>query len=345
MNFPRLSIRSFGLFGLLVLTGAGTARAQIDRIYPDSGSAVVGTIESVDKNGITVKTGGNSQHIAAGNIDKVMFQGDPAGLTKGREFAIDGQYQQALEELKTVDADELPREAIRADARYYRVLSEAKLALAGQGELQQAAQATLEFARKHPQTWHFFDAAKLLGDLALRLENYDQALKYYRYLANAPAAETKIASVYHTGMTRLQQGQFDQAKAAFEKVNQAQSQSPKAVRLQTLAKAGQAVALARQGEPAEALELVQTLIAELDPTDIETAAQIYNAQGASYLASGDQEGAIMAYLHTHLMFSGEPSAHAEALSQLVELWPKVGKPDRAAEMRQELRQRYPGYGS
>ena len=73
------------------------------------------------------------------------------------------------------------------------------------------------------------------------------------------------------------------------------------------------------------------------------AARIYNAQGASYEASGDTEGAILSYLHTHLMFSNQPDAHAEALKRLVELWPQVGKPERAAAARQELQQRYPGF--
>jgi hypothetical protein len=90
------------------------------------------------------------------------------------------------------------------------------------------------------------------------------------------------------------------------------------------------------------LTLVNGMIAELNPTDIEMAARIYNAQGASYEANGDHEGAIMAYLHTHLMFSAQPDAHAEALKKLIELWPLVGKPERAAEARQELQQRYPG---
>jgi Flp pilus assembly protein TadD len=114
-------------------------------------------------------------------------------------------------------------------------------------------------------------------------------------------------------------------------------------RLQTLASAGKAVALAQSGNAEVALELVKSLIAELNPTDVEMAARIYNAQGASYEASGDTEGAVMAYLHTHLMFSLQPDAHAEALKRLVELWPQVGKPERAAEARSELQQRYPGF--
>ena len=91
--------------------------------------------------------------------------------------------------------------------------------------------------------------------------------------------------------------------------------------------------------------MVDQLIAELNPADTEMAARIYNAQGASYEAAGDIEGAILSYLHTHLMFSGQPDAHAKALTRLVALWPKVGRTERAAEARQELQQRYPGFAN
>jgi len=101
--------------------------------------------------------------------------------------------------------------------------------------------------------------------------------------------------------------------------------------------------LAQSSKGEESLQLTNQLIGELNPADVEMAARIYNAQGAGYEAKGDTEGAILSYLHTHLMFSLQPDAHAEALQRLVELWPEVGKPERAAEARQELQQRYPGF--
>ena len=101
--------------------------------------------------------------------------------------------------------------------------------------------------------------------------------------------------------------------------------------------------MAQSKKGKESLEITNQLIADLNPTDVEMAARIYNAQGAGYEASGDTEGAILAYLHTHLMFSLQPDAHAQALQRLAELWPQVGKPERAAEARQELQQRYPGF--
>lgn len=330
---------------LAVLFSATTATAQIDRVQTESGTFVSGKITAISKDGIQLKTGQATQTFTPTEIRRVLYQGDPRALTEGREFALDGQYEQALQELRTVDLDSLPRDPIKTDAQFYLVLSEAKLALAGKGDKNAAVRATLSFARSNTDSWHYYEIAKLLGDLALELNNYDQAIKYYTALERAPSAELRIEKVYLVGMTKLRQGDVSAALADFDQIAGVDAQSVEVARLKTLAQAGKAVALTRDGKADEGLKVVKELIADLDPTDIEMGARIYNAQGASYLAAGDTEGAILAYLHTHLMFSSVPDAHAEALSQLVKLWPEAGRPERAAEMRQELKQRYPGYES
>ena len=262
---------------------------------------------------------------------------------QAREFAIDGQYEKALDELKAVDLEKLGRDVIKADAAYYRLLSRARLALAGQGDRKAAITEAISFATKHRDSFHVFSVAKLLGDLALATKSHEKAIEYYGFLANAPSTESKIESRYLIGVAMLDQDDIPGAQKAFADVASVDVNSTDALRLKTLAKAGQAVALAKGGKGKEGLALADKLISELNPTDIEMSARIYNAQGASYEAADDIEGAILAYLHTHLMFSSQPDAHARALSRLVELWPKVGRAERAAEARQELKQRYPGF--
>ena len=272
-----------------------------------------------------------------------MYEGDPAPLTRGREFAIDGQYQQALTELRNVNFAALSRDIVKADAAFYIAMCEANLALAGKGQKDEAQKKLLSFAGQYRDSWHFFDAAKLLGDLALAQNSTDDALRYYQSLRNSSSTNTQISSVYLQGLVHLNKGDGPAALAEFDKVIGLKAQTPETTRLQILSKAGKAKAVAIGGKPQEALALVNELIGQMNPTDVEMAARIYNAQGASYEASGDMEGAIMAYLHTDLMFSAQPDAHAEALQRLVELWPQVGKPERAAASRQELQQRYPGF--
>lgn len=323
-----------------------TAYAQLDRVYPtDSGSATAGKIEEVSRNGVKLKTGSSTKEYLENEIRKMSFQGDPAALTRGRELALDGQYEQALDELEGVNPDDMSRDLIKIDAEYYRLFARAKLALSGRGDRKAAVAEAIAFARNHSDSFHFFSVAKLLGDLELANNNYDQAVKYYGALSNAPATESKILARYLTGVAMLEKGDTPAAEKAFSDVASVDVSSSDALRIKILAKAGQAVALAKGGKGKEGLKLVDELIGQLNPTDIEMAAQIYNAQGASFEAAGDLEGAILAYLHTHLMFSGQPDAHAKALSRLVQLWPKVGRTERAAQARQELQQRYPGFAN
>ncbi|MEL6108591.1 MAG: hypothetical protein AAFU85_21510 [Planctomycetota bacterium] len=326
---------------LFFTTGAS---AQMDRVYVvGSNSASAGTVTETSKGGIKLKTGKNFRDFNSGEIRKIVFQREPAELNRGRELAIDGQYEQALGELKGIDPEKLNRDVIRAEADYFVVLCNAKLALSGRGDRNAAIAGALGFARKNSNSYHFFPVAKLLGDLALATKTYDKAIQYYGALKDAPSAEGKIESRYLTGVAYLEKGEIPKAEEAFNDVASVSVNSAQALRLKVLAKAGQAVALARGGKGEEGLKLVEGLIKELNPTDIEMSARVYNAQGASYEASGDIEGAILAYLHTHLMFSGQSDEHAKALGRLVELWPKVGRAERAAEARQELQQRYPGF--
>lgn len=340
MQLPLFRLSLLPLVALLLST---PAFAQVDRVYPFTGNPIVGKITDIRRDGVVIEAGSNRQTVTVDKIRRILFDGDPAGLTKGREFALDGEYQQAVEELGRLDLATLRRDAAKADATYYLASSEAELALVGRGDTGAAIRKLLAFVSANPQSIHFYNAAKTLGRLAVATGNYDQAIKYYGALSAAPAAELKVEAEYLIGIAKLRQGNSSEAESHFVKVANATIQSPTGNRLQTLAKTGQAMTLAAQGKGDEALQLVNTLIAQLDPADSEVAARIYNAQGAGYDAKGDPQGALLAYLHTHLMFSGQADAHAEALSRLIELWPQVGNPERANEARQELQHRYPGW--
>ena len=320
-----------------------SAQAQIDRVYDMKGDNVSGAVIEGSKDGVRLDKAGVIKVFKAGEITKIMFEGDPPQLTKARAFALDGQYDQALAELKKLKVNTINRDLIKEDVAFYYALCEAKLALSGQGKIDDAARRMLDFATRNQGSWHFYEAAKLLGDLALASNNTEQALKFYGSLEKAPAEATKIEAKYLQGLVRPKMKEGPAAVADFDQILGLKSQTTQIIRLQTLSKAGKAVALALQGNGDQANTLTNTLIAQMNAADVEIAARVYNARGASCEARDDIEGAIMAYLHTHLMFSAQPDAHAEALKRLVELWPKVGKPERAAQARQELQNRYPGF--
>lgn len=336
----------FSLVAVVVLVALPqTASAQNDRVFPVDGNPILGPITTMSRNGVAIKSGGGTQQVPADQIEKIMFSGDPPELTRGREFAIDGQYSQALEELQRVNAENIRREVIKADAEFYRLLSQARLALVGKGNRLQAAANLVNFVRNNGDNWHYFEAARLLGDLAVATGKLDQADKYYGVLGSAASTQRKIESAYLAGLIDLKQGNASEAQTNFDKVIGARVNTSGEARLQSLAKAGRVAALGVQGQTEQAITESKELIDQLDTTDAELAARIYNARGRAYMESDQTEAAIREYLHTHMLFSGIPDAHVEALTALVQLWPKVAKADRATEMRQMLQQTYPGWGS
>jgi hypothetical protein len=329
---------------VLVTAMFSPAQAQLDRIYPVTGSAVTGTVVDVLRDGIVVKTGSTNRPFRIDEISKVTFEGDPPQLTRGRDFAVNGEYQSAVDQLKQLDIGSISREYVAADAAFYLVASQARLALAGQSDKETAVNGLRSFASKFSNNWHFFEAAELLGDLATASGDFAGAAKFYGALSLSKSPIIKTRASYLAAVSSLRQGNAAEALSGFEKVLAEKMDSAAGLRLQTLARAGLAVAQAQSGKGKEALEEVNKLIADLSPDDSELAAKIYNARGAANMAINDPEAALLDYLHTHLLYSSVPDAHAEALAQLVKLWPQVNKPERAAEARQELQSKYPGWG-
>jgi hypothetical protein len=64
--------------------------------------------------------------------------------------------------------------------------------------------------------------------------------------------------------------------------------------------------------------------------------------GQCYLKSNKPKDALLAYLHTDILFYGDPESHAEALYYLDKLWQQVDRPERALQARKLLQQRYRG---
>lgn len=321
---------------------ATNASAQTDRLYPNEGDVVIGKIKSIAKEGVVITVGGKDQTFASGDILRVLFQNDPAELTRAREFVLEGQYDQALAELKQLDIAGISRDDIKADAMFYLMYSQGQMALAGQSDLAAASSSALAFVQQNSQSYHFYETTRLLGDLAKALGNYEKAAQFYSFMRGAPTTDMKVESVYQGGMVKLAAGDLAGAKTELAKVAGLNATTSEMKRLQILSKAGIAVVTAKEGQGKEAVDMVNELIKTLNFADTTTAASIYNALGASYTAAGNDEDALLAYLRTQLMYSMNPPTHVEALKQLTELWTKMGKPDRAAQARAELQERYPG---
>ena len=75
--------------------------------------------------------------------------------------------------------------------------------------------------------------------------------------------------------------------------------------------------------------MIQEVIAQGDPEQVELMAETYNALGLAHRQAGRSEDAILAFLHVDLLYFGSSAEHIVALQNLVQLWNEIQKPERA----------------
>ena len=109
----------------------------------------------------------DSREIAVNEIVRITFKGEPPGLAAARNNVIQRNYNQALTELARLDGQQVSREFVRQDIEYYKALCQCKLAMSEGGDKTAAMNAMLNFVRAAPQSYHFYEAAETLGDLAM----------------------------------------------------------------------------------------------------------------------------------------------------------------------------------
>jgi tetratricopeptide (TPR) repeat protein len=180
-----------------------------------------------------------------------------------------------------------------------------------------------------------YAAWEVMGDLAASLGKFDAAASAYGKLVNAKLPATRARGFLLQGYALLHKGGTTEALSRFEEVARLEGD-----RTQALGAIGAAVCQARGGNADQAVEQIQKIIAENDASDVELFAKAYNALGECYELAEKNEDAILAFLHTDLLFYRDYDAHAQALFHLSKLWAEVNKPTDASKARQLLKDRY-----
>ena len=322
---------------------AASAIAEDDQVYRRQGAPITGEIGKTTPTQVTIESRGQSQLVNLNEIRLITFGNEPQELRQGRAGAIGGKYEAALTDLKRVNAAGIEREIVKSDLQFYLALCEARLALTAGGDKDKAVELMLGFVRAAPTSFHFFEAAEVLGDLSVAQGDYDGAVRYFGVIASkAPWPEFQMKGSLSEARALVAQSKFAEAQEKFERVIGQPSDAPEAKRQRLLAEVGKARCLAETSSPDEGLKLIEKIIGENEPTDTELFGRAYNAQGDCFQKAGKQKDALMAYLHVDVLFYSDPEIHAESLYHLSKLWAAIRKPDRAATARNLLDQRYAG---
>ncbi len=333
---------------------APSAFAQTDRIKVRSEtSQVQGTVEVITRDEVVVSTQARARTIPASDVE-IIFYGGQQDLQRAQIAAAKGDYKEATERLDAVNLGDQERAPVKAELAYMQALIPAKIALSGQTEsdesgnptdpaaaASQAGEKMLKFIKANGNSFHYYEANEIVGDLLMSIGQYDKAEEFYRKLAESKSADVKARANLLRGRAMQVAGKYDDALAAYDEVLKTELKGKLGAQETLEAKIGRTYSLTSAGKADEAIKTLQEIIAKADDDDSETLARAYDALGNCYRKQKDSKQALWAYLRVDTLYHTVPEAHAEALANLVVLWNEVKRSDRAREARDYLLQHYP----
>lgn len=328
---------------LVFATIAATSDAfAADKVKVKQGVPATGKIVKMSPDEVVVEQGPITKNVPVSEILTVEFEGEPAELTTLVRNAYEsGRFADALATLNKIDLTEIERDEIKQEIAFYKAACAAQLALGGSGSPQDAGRLLVAFESKESNSFHNWEICQLLGDLLVATGRSDAAQKYYEKLASSALPEYKLKSGLLVGRSLESQKEYEKAIAKYDEVIAGDGDSKVAASQKLAATCGKASAMAASGKVDEAIKMAQEVIDKAEQGDTELHARAYNALGSCYRSAGKKKEALIAYLHTDLLFSSFPDQHAEALAALSTLWAESDKVDRAAEAKSMLKDRYP----
>lgn len=312
----------------------------VDKVYPKNDVPASGQIQSISPTKVVIKVRGSDQTFALNDVQKITFDGEPNSLERARDQYINGQFDQALEEIKKVDPASAKNNVIRQEIEFYRWYCEGKLALGGSGDASAAVKGLRALVSANRNTHHLVDIFGILGQLYLSQGKPKEASQYFNFLTRAPDPISKAMGMYQLAQVELAQDSVDAAKTRFSQLANSSSSVAEVSRYADLSKVGLAICKHKAGDNAGAIQDLDKLVKEFDSSDYEIFARINNAKGTCYQALGKSTDALLSFLQTDFLFSSDPEAHAEALYHLKSLWTEYGNPSKSADAKKRLTSQY-----
>ena len=331
------------LAALLLATGSDAFGQGFDLIQDANGTLTRGVIKETSRDKVVIEVNEVPREFQVNQIVNLTFRDDPLELKLARRDIKSGNFESALEKLKRIDRETLNRDIVKQDIDYYTAFATAQVALFGNGDKGAAALRLRKFVEENPGSYHYFESLEIIGNLAVGLGNYEAAEEYYGKVAGAPWPDYRMRGWVLQADAMLARGKY---REAYEKYNAVLAEDTgagqaAADRQKMLATVGKASCLAEGTKPEDGIRLAEGILEKADPKDTELYARAYNAMGRCYRKAGKPKDALLAYLHTDILFYAQPDAHAEALFHLSSLWGQVNKKDRALKARSLLKARYP----
>lgn len=314
--------------------------AQNDTVDLKAGRPLRGTITGSAANVLNIETDDGPKQVNGQDIKRIRFADEPNELNRARNAFYDENYELTLGELEKISP--IPERAIIAqDIAWLKAMANARLSLAG-GRVapDKAIEEIKAFYGSYPDS-HGLDAVlDLWAQLVFQKGQFAEAIRMFERLAKSPWPEISVRAQFDLGRALLNEKKYPEAQAVFERIAQISDSSDLAMLIRQLAECLRIETLAGQGKADEGLAAARTIIANTSVRNATLLAHAYNALGVCHLQKGEFKEASRAFLHTDLLFSTDPYTHAQSLANLVAIWQKLDRNDRAVETRTKLMDRY-----
>ena len=334
----RSILTAIALLTAIIVAQSASAFDEVIRKSTEKTSK--GTVKSVTKEVVSMEDGvGKTFEVPANDIIGIKYTSEPPDVNLGRGKASAGNFDGALEDFAKASSSD---DNISAEIDYLVAATIARKALEQDAStLADAAAKLTAFSSKHPNSYQFYNAKLLLGQVQLAQEAYAEAAGTFGALEAAPWADYQMAAKNNKAKLALRQGQLPQALTAYEAVLALPANSPGEVSRRNEALLGKAAVQLQQNNSAEALNSVKEAIAAADPEDSAVQAEAWILKGDCLRAAGETKKAILAYLHVPLLFEKEKVHLPRALYHLSVLWPTVDQVERGVAARTELQTSFP----
>lgn len=356
-----LATLAAGFVALLSVVGNPASARGVDlvRYWEKNAQGVIeertaqGETLGVDPNGVAMNcesedVAPDENPIPSERVLWVQYDAAPMELSAARVETEVGNYEEALEKLKSiapedVDPDSMP--LIAAEAAWYKAYATLNLALLGAGDLKEGGAEMTRFVQQYPTSYHYYEGCRLLGDAFYAYAQsaakdsgafIKRAEGAYNSLLKADSDSVKARGKLGLGRLALAADDLEKAKTYFQEVVDMDAFDVE----KSEARIGLARATSKEGDHAEALALLNALLAETPDDATLRHARIYNAIGDVSVAADRLQEAAVAYLHVDLLYPQARTERVAALKALVGVWKELGREDRAIETDRRLRDRF-----
>lgn len=300
------------------------------------GGRVRGAVQNETPTEVVVTLGSNTTSVPTDQIVSIRYDGQSANYQLGESRESAGQYAEAAEYFKKAAADTTGKPFPHQAALFREARALADVAMVEPARVKEARTKLEQFLRSYAGGRHVAAARETLARLLIQAGDFTAAETTVAALAKTPKGSDR-AAVLHTKIL-ARQGKHAEAIAELDQIIASSAKGSERRRGAMLAKA-ESLAATKKYKEAEAL--VREVIQANPPEDAASQAPAYNTLGDCLRAANKPKEALIAYLHTDMLYRKNREEHPRSLYEIAAMFRILKQDSRADEFTQRLKQEYP----